>query len=245
MGRVRKKVRAGTATPEERAQLAEYDRTKSNRGRKVSSVPVQHADQKPAPGVATPSVAPGAASLTPSLSLDPAKKPAPAGETPATPSVEPAPSKPAAPAHCGDPNCVACAYPPDKRCPVNGTPIHQRMNPKAARRAAKTLLTLVDMGILARVPDLELMPIPKERVDELGEGLAEMSFRRAGFLSAFDDVLMVGGSIIEHGGARVGELKAYSAKKKRERLNVEAETEPERSGGDATTRGSEETRAVA
>lgn len=88
------------------------------------------------------------------------------------------------------------------------------MNKQAARHAAQMLLAGLDFLLRIRFPGIVLQPIPPERLKSLADGIEEASHRRAGWVSQWDDILLLGGSLGGHGMGRAAEINAHIAREK-------------------------------
>lgn len=231
--RIRRALREGRATSQDRAWLDTYERRRAPRVKRAVTaqrpalrVPVADTSPEPVTGADTPHLVPEgdvarvllAGDTLEALDAPPVSEPQPPAPSPglatdyttasAPPLVDAEPVETAAPSQapdrCDDPDCVSCRCPPSRTCAVTGRPVHPRPNPEAARVWAVFLLGAIGTAIRARTGK-DPSPITDTEVDKVAMAIAEVQWRRAGWSTQWDDLL-----------ALVGTTGAYTIKRIKE-----------------------------
>lgn len=201
-----KRIRAkgASATPDDAAWLAQYERDHPRvGGRRVAPADKPAGPStSPAPAPApSPAVAPATPAAQGLVALDFAARPPGAdGAAPATPAAAapaaPAPATPATPV-CAIPNCPRCKVKGGgQRCAVTGEVVYPRMSPEGAEAMARMLLIGWSFLVIKLIrADGRAVPPNDAEARLMGRALAEIAWRRASWIGAFDDLIMFGAAM--------------------------------------------------
>lgn len=194
--RLRGKLRQGRVlAPAERSWFDEY----MARVGKARVEPDDAAEREPAPRPVAPESADRAAE--PAVAIPDAQATTTTIRTWGASLAPPSPQEPVAvpSPKCDVPDCPACRGAVGGRvCSVTGRRVWPKMSDAGARAQANVVLGLVRMGVTLTVGESPDKPT-KEQIGKMADAIQEISYRRASWLGAFDDLFMAAEALGDYG----------------------------------------------
>lgn len=214
--RLRKLRDSGRISADQRAWLESYERGLTRTPVKAPVWPASAAQRWPtqppkeaAPEPVKPATPPSGSAPAPEMRVIDFGTPAPAGAAP--PPSGAAPAAPAGVPHaigatCTIEDCPACKTSSGaKTCGITGRKVYPPMSAIGSRGTAGALIFVIGLVIkLFREDKRLIQPTPQE-VDDLAEALREISFRRANWLGAGDDLFAFGWALKGYVSRAIGE----------------------------------------
>lgn len=204
--RIRAKVRAGNAKPEDRRWLAKYE---AARRKSPGDAPPDVLEADRAYDEVVEARAAEAAqrvevtfpAAEPEIDAAPIAEPEPATAEPI--AAESGPSemvhvaKPGAkPQTCGDPRCPACSNVVGGHvCAATGKTVWDQIDEDAARGLAMMLFAGITLVIKMFRKDKQWVPPTDKEIDQLGKAIQKMTYRRINAIGAIDDIIMLGSAL--------------------------------------------------